>query len=159
MLKITKELFGLVFVFFISLSLITGCGKKEENGEAQKPSANEPAAVDTAKQMAAVPKDTIPDITGNWAGTFDQRSATMSVVKQTGKDFSAIMVINYRQPLTKTIDGVIDSENKTIKMEDINSSRFSGQYSAQISAQGKEISGTFTMRADNKSYKFSFKMK
>ena len=159
MIKKTEAFIGMIFILFIALFLITGCGKKEENKEVQKPSANEPAAVDTAKKMTAVPKDTIPDITGNWAGTFDQRSATMSVIKQTGKDFSAIMTINYRQPLTKTVNGTIDLENNTVKMEDLNASRYSGQYNAQLLDNGKQIKGNFILKADGKSYGFSFKMK
>lgn len=159
MVKKNKELFGLIFILFISLFLIAGCGKKEEKGEVQKPAANEPAAVDTANKMSEAPKEIIPDLTGNWAGTFDQRSATMSVIKQTGKDFSAIMTINYRQPLTKTVNGTIDPENKTIKMEDLNASRFSGKYNGQLSDDGKQIKGNFIMKADGKSYGFNFKMK
>ncbi|MGA9292609.1 MAG: hypothetical protein WBV81_08445 [Ignavibacteriaceae bacterium] len=159
MVKKNKELFSLVFILFISLFLITGCGKKEENGEVKKPSANEPAAVDTANKATEAPKDTIPDITGNWKGTFDQRSATMSVIKQTGKDFSAIMTINYRQPLTKTVNGTIDPENKTVSMEDLNASRFAGQYNGQLLDDGKLIKGNFIMKADGKSYGFNFKMK
>ena len=145
MIKKTEAFIGMIFILFIALFLITGCGKKEENQEVQKPSANEPAAVDTAKKMTAVPKDTIPDITGNWAGTFDQRSATMSVIKQTGTGFSAIMKI--------------DTKTNSIKMEDLGSSRFSGKYEAQLSDDGKQIKGTFIMRADGKSYGFNFKMK
>ena len=159
MIKKTEAFIGMIFILFISLFLITGCGKKEENQEVQKPSANEPAAVDTAKKMTAVPKDTIPDITGNWAGTFDQRSATMSVIKQTGTGFSAIMNVNYRQPFNKTINGTIDPQTNSIKMEDLGSSRFNGRYEAQLSDDGKQIKGTFIMRADGKSYGFNFKMK
>jgi len=159
MVKKNKELFSLIFILFITLFLIAGCGKKEENGEVQKPAANEPAAVDTATKVTETPQNTIPDLTGNWAGTFDQRSTTMSIIKQTGKDFSAIMTINYRQPLTKTINGTIDPENKTINMEDLNASRFSGKYNGQLLDDGKQIKGDFIMKADGKSYGFSFKMK
>ncbi len=154
MVKKNKELFGLIFILFISLFLITGCGKKEENGDVQKPTT-----VDTAKKISDAPKDTIPDITGNWTGTFDQRSATMSVIKQTGKDFSAIITINYRQPLTKTVNGTMDTENKTINMEDLNASRFSGKYNGQLLDNGKQIKGNFIMKTNGKSYGFNFKMK
>lgn len=159
MIKKTEAVIGMIFILFISSFLITGCGKKEENKEVQKPSANEPAAVDTSTKITAVPKDTIPDITGNWAGTFDRRSATMSIIKQNGTEFSAIMNINYRQPLNKTVDGTIDPKTNSIKMGDLGSSRFSGKYEAQLSEDGKQIKGTFIMRADGKSYGFTFKMK
>ena len=159
MVKKNKELFSLIFILFITLFLIAGCGKKEENGEVQKPVANEPAAVDTATKVTETPQNTIPDLTGNWAGTFDQRSATMSIIKQNGTEFSAIMNVNYRQPFNKTINGTIDPKTNSIKMEDLGGSKFTGHYSAQLSADGKEIRGTFIMQSDNKSYKFSFKMK
>lgn len=159
MVKRTEKFTGVIFILFLSFFLITGCGKKEENGEVQKPSANTPAAVDTAKEMSVVPKDTIPDITGNWTGIFDQRSATMSVIKQTGRDFSAIMTINYRQPLTKTVNGTIDTENKTVDMEDLNASRFSGKYNGQLFDNGKQIKGDFILKTNGKSYGFNFKMK
>ena len=159
MVKKNKELFGLIFILFISLFLIAGCGKKEENGEVQKPAANEPAAVDTANKVSEAPKVTVPDITGNWAGTFDQRSATMSIIKQNGTEFSAIMNVNYRQPFNKTINGTIDPKTNSIKMEDLNASRFSGKYNGQLSDDGKQIKGNFIMKADGKSYGFNFKMK
>jgi hypothetical protein len=159
MVKKNKELFGLIFILFISLFLITGCGKKEEKGEAQKPAANEPSAVDTANKMSEAPKEIIPDLTGNWAGTFDQRSATMSIIKQTGKDFSAIIKINYRQPLTKTVNGTIDNEDKTITMTDLEASRFSGKYDGQLLDNGKQIKGDFILKTNGKSYGFNFKMK
>ncbi len=154
-----RNLLRTVFALLLSFLLIMGCGKKEEQPEMQKSDTSGSTVVDTAKKMTEVKKDTIPDLTGNWAGIFDQRSATMSVIKQTGKDFSAIMTINYRQPLTKTINGTIDPETKTVKMEDLNASRFSGQYTAQLLDEGMQIKGNFILRADGKSYGFNFKMK
>ena len=117
------------------------------------------AGIEWMNETPEVKKESIPDLTGNWSGIFDQRSATMSVIKQTGKDFSAIMTINYRQPLTKTVNGTIDLENNTVKMEDLNASRYSGQYNAQLLDNGKQIKGNFILKADGKSYGFSFKMK
>ena len=157
--KKNEAFIGVIFILFVSLFLITGCGKKEESGEVQKPDTVSSSAVDTVNNMTAVPKDTIPDITGNWAGTFDQRSATMSVIKQTGKDFSGIIKINYRQPLTKTVNGTIDNENKTINMEDLDASRFSGKYNGQLLDNGKQIKGDFILKTNGKSYGFNFKMK
>ena len=157
--KKNEAFIGVIFILFVSLFLITGCGKKEESGEVQKPDTVGSSAVDTVNNMTAVPKDTIPDITGNWAGTFDQRSATMSVIKQTGEDFSGIIKINYRQPLTKTVNGTIDNENKTINMEDLDASRFSGKYNGQLLDNGKQIKGDFILKTNGKSYGFNFKMK
>lgn len=159
MIKKTEEFIGLIFIIFISFFIITGCGKKEESGEAQKPETSKSSAVDTNNQMSAVPEATIPDITGNWSGIFDQRSATMSVIKQTGRDFSATMTINYRQPLTKTVNGTINPENRTVKMEDLIESRYSGRYSGQLSENGKQIKGSFVLNSNSKSYGFNFKMK
>jgi hypothetical protein len=155
-----KNFSKISFVLFISLFLITGCGKNEEKQTAEKGDTSKKAMVDTtANKMPEVKKDTIPDLTGNWSGTFDQRSATMSVIKQTGKDFSAIMNINYRQPLNKTLNGTIDPQNKTIKMQDLDQSKFSGQYSGNLLDNGKTIRGTFILRTNSKSYGYIFKMK
>ena len=159
MIKKTEVFIGLIFIIFISFFIITGCGKKEEGGEVQKPETSKSSAVDTTNQMSAVPEASIADITGNWSGIFDQRSATMSVIKQTGRDFSATMTINYRQPLTKTVNGTIDPENRTVKMEDLIESRYSGRYSGQLSENGKQIKGSFVLNSNGKSYGFNFKMK
>jgi hypothetical protein len=149
------------FILSVILLLLAGCGKQEEKPVTQKSDTSKVKLVDTttAKKMAEVKKDTIPDLTGNWSGTFDQRSATMSIIKQTGKEFSAILTINYRQPLNKTVNGTIDPQNNTIKMEDLSASRYSGQYNAQLLNDGKLIRGTFILKADNKPYSFTFKMK
>jgi hypothetical protein len=155
-----KNFSKISFGVFILVFLIIGCGKNEEKGIAEKADTSKNAIVDTAaKKMAEVKKDTIPDLTGNWAGTFDQRSATMSVIKQTGKEFSAVMNINYRQPLNKTLNGTIDPQTKTIKMQDLDQSRFSGQYSGNLLDKGKTIRGTFILRTTGKSYGYTFKMK
>jgi hypothetical protein len=149
----------LIFAVLISLIMLTGCEKKEEkNPEVQKTNAS---TVDTSAKAKEMKKDTvvIPDLTGNWTGIFDKRSATMSVIKQTGRDFSALMNINYRQPLTKTVNGTIDPDNKTVKMEDLNESRFPGKYTAQLSDDGKQIKGNFILRTNGESYGFNFKMK
>ncbi len=159
MIKKQEKFLSVIFIMFLFIFLVAGCGKKEENGEVQKPDISESAAADTANKVSEAPKDTIPDLTGNWTGIFDQRSATMSVIKQNGTEFSAIMTINYRQPLNKTVNGTIDPKTNTIKMEDLNASRYSGQYNAQLLNNAKEITGTFILRADNKTYKFNFKMK
>lgn len=154
-----KNFSRIIFAVLISFLLISGCEKKEEkNAEDQKTNAS---TVDTSAKTNEMKKDTvvIPDLTGNWIGIFDQRNTTMSVIKQTGKDFSAIMTINYRHPLTKTVNGSIDPENKTIKMEDLNASKSSGQYTAQLSDNGKQIKGNFILRSNGKSYGFNFKMK
>ncbi len=151
------ERFFEIFTLFIFLLLVTGCGKKEENGEVQKQENSQSTAIDTTKKISQAPKDTTSDITGNWAGTFDQRSATLSVIKQTGKDFSAIMTINYRQPLNKTINGTI--EGNTINMQDINASKYLGEYTAQLADNGKTIRGTFNLKAGGKSYMFTLRKK
>ena len=153
-----KNLSIIFFATIISFLLITGCEKKEEKTETSK---QETSTVDTSAKTSEMKKDTVktPDLTGNWTGTFDQRSATMSIIKQTGKDFSAIMTINYRQPLNKTVNGTVEPDNNTVKMEDLNASRFSGQYTAQLLNNGKQIKGNFVLKADGKSYGFNFKMK
>ncbi len=155
-----KGFMKIIFTAFLTFLLITGCEKKEEKVEFQHPDTiNTNKSDTTVKQMSEIKKDTIQDLRGDWKGTFDQRSATMTIIKQDGKEFTGTMSINYREPLNKTISGTFDPSNNSIKMEDVNASKYLGEYSAQLLENGKLIQGTFDLKAGGNSYRFKFNKK
>jgi hypothetical protein len=156
MKKFYENYYRVLFLIFFSLLIITGCEKKGDQVQGQRADTTQTPIVDSSSTLSKAEKQKIPDLTGNWKGTFDQRSATMSIIKQNGEKFEGVMNINYRQPLHKTINGTLDIQNNTIKMNDLEDSQYAGQYTAQLLNEGKTINGTFILTRSGKAYNYNF---
>jgi hypothetical protein len=118
----------------------------------------EPAPIDTlVKDTVTVkePEVTIPDLTGKWSGTFDQRAATLRITEQDGKTFKGAITINYREVINQQVSGSIDEKTMEVKMKDLLHSRYAGSYKAKLSEDMKKLSGTFTQNVEKSKFSFS----
>ncbi len=155
------------FPFFIILLVIVvlsgGCQKKAEqpSGEVKKdtthvvtpaqPKVDTTAKVDTTKKY--------PDLTGTWTGSFQAHSATLKISDQSGENFKAKLSVAYREPMLKTISGIIKPESNKLTMKDVIKTRYEASYIADLSRDGKQLSGTAHFKIDGKDVNFTFKRK
>lgn len=157
--SITMFLTALTFLFVI------GCEKKTETNPEEKvettiekPVVETPVEkVDSVKPEA--PKIVIPDMLGTWSGTFDSRACTLKITKQDSTAFSGSITINYREVVNQSVSGSINVEKNTVSMRDLIHSRYQGTYSGKLSADLKNLSGTFTITVDKKNLSFNLNKK
>lgn len=157
--SITMFLTALTFLFVI------GCEKKTETNPEEKvettiekPTVETPVEkVDSVKPEA--PKIVIPDMLGTWSGTFDSRACTLKITKQDSTAFSGSITINYREVVNQSVSGTINVEKNTVSMRDLIHSRYQGTYSGKLSADLKNLSGTFTITVDKKNLSFNLNKK
>jgi Na+/phosphate symporter len=156
----------IIAISYLSVLIFTGCTKTDERD------ADTQLQPDTTRQVKTVPqidsavvtakdtiKDTLMDITGRWAGTFDKRATTLQITSQDSLNFSGNITINYREVINQQVKGSFNPEAKTFNMKDQLHSRYQGRYNGKLSGDGKKMSGTFTMDLDGKQYPFSFSEK
>ena len=158
-MKIQTSLSKYLSVLFLIGSLIVlsaGCEKKAEKPEGDNVSTD---TTNMAEPEVDTTKVEYPDLTGTWTGTFESHTATFKVTGQDGSDFSANLTVAYRQPMNKTISGIIDPETNKITMKDDVKSRTEATYAAELSSDGKTISGTSTLKVRGGTANFTFKKK
>jgi len=156
-----------LFILFTAVLLIsfgTGCGEKEretpQTGEDTTTMMN--GEMDTTSQMddsITVTKETVPDITGTWSGSFDRRATTLKITEQDSSTFKGNITINYRDVINQQVSGEIDLEKNTFTMNDLLHHRFAGTYSGSISDDYKSLEGTFTGKTDNRKVQFNLELK
>ncbi|MDH7515972.1 MAG: hypothetical protein QHI48_08880 [Bacteroidota bacterium] len=170
---------SLYFLAIIPVVLIliagSGCGQKKteeqkDTTKAQPTAVQTPAAVDTTKQAADTaaaekpaqptePEKKIPDLTGTWTGTLDQRPTRLTIAKQDGISFEGSITISYREAIHQKIAGSIDPTTNKVRMRDLLHSRYMGTYSGSLSADLATMKGTFTQTTDKRSSSFVLKKK
>ncbi len=148
-------------ILIVSFVLLTsGCQKKTEQpgGETKKdtthvvsPKVDTTAKIDTTKKY--------PDLTGTWTGSFQSHNATLKISDQNGEKFKGSLSIAYREPMQKTISGTIKLENNKVNMRDEVKTRYEASYIADLSKDGKQLSGTAHFKVDGNDVNFTFKKK
>lgn len=161
-MKIQTSLSKYLSVLILIGSLVVlsaGCEKKAEKPDGEKVSGDTTNMAESSQSEVDTAKVEFPDLTGTWAGSFESHGATFKVTGQDGGDFDATLTVAYRQPMNKTISGIIDPETNKITMKDDVKSRNEATYSAELSGDGKTISGTSTLKIDGNKASFTFKKK
>lgn len=155
----------LISLSLIALLVLTSCEQKKPAEvsvlkDTVKIKVEEPTTVDTLKKDTTTikePEVVIPDLTGKWSGTFDQRTTTLRITEQDGNAFKGAITINYREVINQQVSGTINEKTMEIIMKDLLHSRYAGSYKGKLSEDMKIISGTFTQNVEKT--KFSFNLK
>ena len=158
----------LLFTFLLLTAIaFVGCDEKKNkteekrdavtNTEVQKIKTPAPKKI-TPKEKPVVVKK-IPDITGNWTGTFDGRSANLIIAEQSDSSFSGKVTINYRQQINQVVKGSFSPATMNMVMSDQTHSRFMGKYNGKLSNEASVYSGHFIMNVDGSKLSFNFKKK
>jgi hypothetical protein len=138
--------FKWILTLLLILTVLTyfGCDKKtEENGN---------------KDDSTIETKT-PDITGNWTGVFDGKTAVLDITEQTDSSFSGTINISYRQAINQEVKGTFSPTTLKMSMTDQLHSRFKGEYSGSLSKEADNFSGTFTLNNDGSKYSFNLNKK
>ncbi len=150
-----------IVLFLFTVSIISGCqnkSNKPENAAPQSSAVNKTESVAT-DSTSLKKESTVPNLVGSWTGKFDQRAALLNITDQSGNEFHATIKINYRQPINQKISGKFDEKTLKVTMKDLLHSRYQGNYTAKLSSDYKELSGTFTKNLDHQSFSFDFTKK
>jgi hypothetical protein len=162
-MEIKTSLSKYLSVVFLITSLIllsAGCQKKAEKPEGENMMKDTTNTEQPKTDTTAMAETTnYPDLIGTWTGTFESHGATFKVTEQDGGDFKASLTVAYRQPMNKSISGVIDPATKKITMKDDVKSRNEAAYTAELSDNGDKISGTSTLKVGGNKAGFTFKKK
>lgn len=154
------KLFSVIILFSLVL-IISGCQKKTEQptGETKKDTSHvvTPQQPDTTAKADTTKK--YPDLTGTWTGSFQAHNATLKISDQTGENFKASLNVAYREPMQKTISGTIKPETNKVNMRDVVKTRYEASYVADLTKDGKQLSGTAHFKVDGKDVNFTFKKK
>lgn len=159
MKKIKTSLSKYIPVMFLIGSLVvlsSGCEKKAEKAEGAKTTEDTTSMGQPEQPATDTMKTEYPDLVGTWTGKFESHTATFKITGQDGEDFSANLTVAYRQPMNKTISGTIDPATNQIVMKDNGKSRNEATYKAELSADGKKITGVSTLKIDGNKANFTF---
>ena len=149
-------------ILFLTGSLVVltaGCEKKAEKSEGEKPAADTTNMMQSEQTPADTMETEYPDLIGTWTGTFESHTATFKINGQDGGDFTASLTVAYRQPMNKTISGIVDPQTNKITMKDDVKSRNEASYTAELSEDGKKITGVSTLKIDGNKANFTFTKK
>ncbi len=157
----------LIALLLLTAIVLVGCDEKKSKTEEIK---NTVKKLDVEKDKTVSPKDIttikkpvvvtrIPDITGNWAGTFDGRSAKLIITEQSDSSFSGKITINYRQQIKQVVKGSFSPTTLNMFMADQTHSRYRGKYNGTLSNDASGYSGSFIMDVDGSKLPFNFKKK
>lgn len=160
----------LIFIILLILTsaIYFGCEQKsdgekvitdKDSVETNVSTANEATSNGTDPDPAAEPELSIPDLSGQWSGIFDHRSAVLEITEQTDSSFSGKISISYRDPIHQQVKGLLNMTNLNVTMTDQLQSRYMGTYDGKLSEDFKNFSGTFTMKNDNSKYSFNLTKK
>lgn len=160
----------LIKPFFIMLLIMLsaayfGCEQKKDDTEKpqDKDSVSTTAGQATGNQTnpdSVIQKSTaIPDITGKWTGTFDNRSTVLEITGQTDSSFTGKITISYREVINQQVNGSFSPTSMIMSMSDQLHSRYQGKYNGVLSENFNNFSGTFTMNTDNSKFSFNLNKK
>jgi len=96
-------------------------------------------------------------ISGKWKGTFEGRKAVMSLNINDDNTVEGNIKIFYDTPIEQTIKGKYSASSKTLILTDQKNISFKGAYEAKVSANNKEITGTYTLDKTGGKFPFQFK--
>lgn len=152
------KFFSLFILVFSLVVLSAGCQKKaEQPGENINKDTSHVVQPDTTAKVDTTKK--YPDLVGTWSGSFQSHSATLKISDQNGENFKGNLSIAYRDPMKKTVSGTIKPESNQITMKDENKTRYEATYAAELSKDGKQLSGTAHFKVDGNDVNFTFKKK
>lgn len=139
--------------------LSAGCEKKTEKPGGENVSTDTTNMAEPEQPEVDTTKIEYPDLTGTWTGSFESHTATFKITGQDGSDFNATLNVAYRQPMNKSISGVIDPATNKITMKDDVKSRYEATYTGKLSDDMKKITGTahFIVDGNNESFTFTKK--
>lgn len=145
------------FLFFIACEKKTEQTKQPKDGTQTEQTA--PDKLQEIKEPVVEEKISIPDIKGNWTGTFDGKLTTLNIIEQTDSSFSGKITINYKQPINQDVIGNFNPSTLKMSMADQLHSKYMGKYNGNLSNDYKSFAGTFTKNRDGSQYSFNLKKK
>lgn len=154
----------LIFAIAFSVFAFLGCEKKTDSAESSQETnvESEPAPVEETPVEVAEPEEPvvqIPDLKGQWTGTFDRRNTVMEITEQTDSSFSGKLSIKYRETINQEVKGTFSPTTKQVSMTDQIHSKYMGKYSGKLSDDGKNISGSFTSNREGITSTFNLNKK
>jgi PBP1b-binding outer membrane lipoprotein LpoB len=159
MLTSLSKYLSILFLTGVLVVLTTGCEKKTEKPGGENNTVDTTSTTQTEQTPADTMETEYPDLVGTWTGKFESHTATFKVTGQDGGDFSASLTVAYREPMNKTISGIIDPATNTITMKDDVKSRNESSYTAELTEDGKKITGVSTLKINGNKANFTFTKK
>lgn len=164
---ISISIFILVFIAFL---FYAGCQSKEEakapekttqaeTNKTQTTKGNKKVESEPVKKPAAKEERKIPNLIGKWTGKFDSKVTVLNITSQDSTSFNGKITIHYRDAINQTVKGTIDPWKMRVNMSDQIRERYMGKYSAKLSSDMKNLTGTFTMNINKKKINFSLTKK
>lgn len=157
-----------IILLILTSAIYFGCEQRtnesevitdEDSVDTYTSTAEEATGNGTSSDPATEPEFEMPDLSGQWSGTFDKRSAVLQITEQTDSSFSGKITISYRDAIHQEVKGVLNTNNLNVTMTDQLQSRYMGTYDGKLSEDLKNISGTFTMKNDNSKFLFNLNKK
>lgn len=159
MLTSLSKYLSILFLTGTLVVLTAGCEKKSEKPGGESNTADTASTMQNEQTPADTMETEYPDLVGTWTGKFESHAATFKVTGQDGSDFTANLTVAYREPMNKTISGIIDPATNKITMKDDVKSRNESSYSAELTQDGLKITGVSTLKINGNKANFTFTKK
>lgn len=163
---LAKQIF--IILLILTSAIYLGCEHRTDEKEmitnkdsvaTQISTANQATSNGANSDPAVEPEFKMPDLTGQWSGTLDNRATTLEITEQSDSSFSGKISISYRNPVHQQVQGLLNPANLNVTMADQLQSRYMGTYDGKLSKDFKNFTGTFNMKNDNTKYSFNLNKK
>lgn len=140
-------------VFLFAVVFLSACEQKKETPEekTQQMESETPAQQTPAEETAAAEQQ-IPDITGEWKGTFGERKMTLTISAQDKDVFEGETVVRWDSPKKEKVTGEINFDTREMKIKETAGTRNNGNYTGTVSADMKTFIGVWRDNGNRLTY-------
>lgn len=140
-------------VFLFAVLFLSACEQKKEMPEekTQQMETETPAQQTPAEESAAVEQQ-IPDVTGEWKGTFGERKMTLTITAQDKDVFEGETVVRWDSPKKEKVTGEINFDTREMKIKETAGTRNNGNYTGTVSADMKTFIGVWRDNGNRLTY-------
>ncbi len=142
-----------LFVFLFAVLFLAACDQKKEMPEekTQEMETETPTQQTPAEETVAAEQQ-IPDITGEWKGTFGERKMTLTISSQDKDVFEGETVVRWDSPKKEKVTGEINFDTREMKIKETAGTRNNGNYTGTVSADMKTFIGVWRDNGNRLTY-------